>query len=157
MPQGKVKWFSAEKAYGFIAQDNDNDIFVHVTGLAEGVTTLEPDQAVEFEVVEGRKGQQAANVRPASASAPSAESAPAPESEPESEGEPEPEGEPEAESEPEPESEPDVEIAQEPESEPEPEGEPEAEIAQEPEGEPADESRAAQDEPPAASESEPEA
>ncbi len=73
MPQGKVKWFSTEKAYGFIAQDNDNDIFVHVTGLAPGVTTLEPEQVVEFEVVQGRKGQQAANVRPASASAPAAE------------------------------------------------------------------------------------
>ena len=73
MPQGKVKWFSSEKAYGFIAQDDDNDIFVHVTGLAEGVTTLEPDQLVEFEVVQGRKGQQAANVRPATASAPAAE------------------------------------------------------------------------------------
>ena len=70
MPQGKVKWFSTEKAYGFIAQENDNDIFVHVTGLAEGVTTLEPDQVVEFEVVQGRKGQQAANVRPATQAAP---------------------------------------------------------------------------------------
>lgn len=72
MPQGKVKWFSTDKAYGFIAQDNDNDIFVHVTGLAPGVTTLETDQLVEFEVTQGRKGNQAVNVRPASASAPAA-------------------------------------------------------------------------------------
>lgn len=66
MPQGKVKWFSAEKAYGFIEQENDNDIFVHVTGLAHGVTTLEKDQLVEYETEQGRKGPQATNVRPAS-------------------------------------------------------------------------------------------
>ena len=80
MPQGKVKWFSTDKAYGFIAQDNDNDIFVHVTGLAEGVTSLETDQLVEFEVTQGRKGNQAVNVRPASAAAPAA-AAPAAEAE----------------------------------------------------------------------------
>ncbi len=72
MPQGKVKWFSTEKAYGFIAQEDDNDIFVHVTGLAPGVTSLETDQLVEFEVTQGRKGNQAANVRPATAAAPEA-------------------------------------------------------------------------------------
>jgi CspA family cold shock protein len=82
VPQGKVKWFSTEKAYGFIAQENDSDIFVHVTGLAEGVTALETDQLVEFEVTQGRKGNQAANVRPASAAA-------APPSAPESEEAPE--------------------------------------------------------------------
>jgi len=75
VPQGKVKWFSADKAYGFIAQDNDNDIFVHITGLAAGVTTLETDQLVEFEVTQGRKGNQAVNVRPVSASAPATEAA----------------------------------------------------------------------------------
>jgi CspA family cold shock protein len=80
VPQGKVKWFSTDKAYGFIAQENDNDIFVHVTGLAEGVTSLETDQLVEFEVTQGRKGNQAVNVRPASAAAPAAE-APAAEAE----------------------------------------------------------------------------
>ena len=69
MPQGKVKWFSAEKAYGFIEQENDNDIFVHVTGLASGVTTLEKDQIVEYETEQGRKGPQATNVRPVAASA----------------------------------------------------------------------------------------
>lgn len=67
MPQGKVKWFSAEKAYGFIEQENDNDIFVHVTGLAQGVTTLEKDQLVEYETEQGRKGPQATNVRPVTA------------------------------------------------------------------------------------------
>ena len=64
VPQGKVKWFSTDKAYGFIAQDNDSDIFVHVTGLAEGVTSLETDQVVEFEVTQGRKGLQAIDVKP---------------------------------------------------------------------------------------------
>ena len=76
MPQGKVKWFSAEKAFGFIEQDPDNDIFVHVTGLAHGVTTLEKDQLVEYETEQGRKGPQATNVRPvAAAAAPAAEEA----------------------------------------------------------------------------------
>ena len=69
MPQGKVKWFSTEKAFGFIEQENDNDIFVHVTGLADGVTAIDKDMLVEYEVEQGRKGPQATNVRPASAAA----------------------------------------------------------------------------------------
>ena len=69
MPQGKVKWFSTEKAFGFIEQENDNDIFVHVTGLADGVTAIDKDMLVEYEVEQGRKGPQATNVRPASAPA----------------------------------------------------------------------------------------
>ena len=69
MPQGKVKWFSTEKAFGFIEQENDNDIFVHITGLADGVTAIDKDQLVEYEVEQGRKGPQATNVRPASGSA----------------------------------------------------------------------------------------
>ena len=69
MPQGKVKWFSTEKAYGFIEQDNDNDIFVHVTGLAEGVTAIDKDMLVEYEVEQGRKGPQATKVRPVAAAA----------------------------------------------------------------------------------------
>jgi CspA family cold shock protein len=72
VPQGKVKWFSTEKAFGFIEQDNDNDIFVHVTGLADGVTAIDKDMLVEYEVEQGRKGPQATNVRPASAPAPAA-------------------------------------------------------------------------------------
>ncbi len=91
MPQGKVKWFSAEKAFGFIEQENDNDIFVHVTGLADGVTAIDKDQLVEYEVEQGRKGPQATNVRPASASpAPAAEAEPAEEdAEPAEDAEPE--------------------------------------------------------------------
>jgi cold shock protein len=73
VPQGKVKWFSTEKAFGFIEQENDNDIFVHVTGLADGVTAIDKDQLVEYEVEQGRKGPQATNVRPASAPAAAAE------------------------------------------------------------------------------------
>lgn len=69
MPQGKVKWFSSEKAFGFIEQDNDNDIFVHVTGLADGVTAIDKDMLVEYEVEQGRKGPQAVNVKPATATA----------------------------------------------------------------------------------------
>jgi CspA family cold shock protein len=69
VPQGKVKWFSTEKAFGFIEQENDNDIFVHVTGLADGVTAIDKDMLVEYEVEQGRKGPQATNVRPASAAA----------------------------------------------------------------------------------------
>ena len=69
MPQGKVKWFSSEKAFGFIEQDNDNDIFVHVTGLADGVTAIDQDMLVEYEVEQGRKGPQAVNVKPAAAPA----------------------------------------------------------------------------------------
>jgi CspA family cold shock protein len=70
VPQGKVKWFSSEKAFGFIEQDNDNDIFVHVTGLADGVTAIDKDMLVEYEVEQGRKGPQAVNVKPATAAAP---------------------------------------------------------------------------------------
>jgi CspA family cold shock protein len=69
VPQGKVKWFSTEKAFGFIEQDSDNDIFVHVTGLADGVTMLDKDMVVEYEVEQGRKGPQATNVKPVTAAA----------------------------------------------------------------------------------------
>jgi CspA family cold shock protein len=98
VPQGKVKWFSTEKAFGFIEQENDNDIFVHVTGLADGVTAIDKDQLVEYEVEQGRKGPQATNVRPASAPA-------APAAEPEIEAEPEAQAEAAADDEAEPETE----------------------------------------------------
>ncbi len=75
MPKGKVKWFSAEKAYGFIEQESDADIFVHVTGLADGVAVIDKDMLVEYEVEQGRKGPQATNVRPASAPAAEADAA----------------------------------------------------------------------------------
>jgi len=60
---GTVKWFSAEKGYGFITMDNGRDVFVHYTAIQEdGFRTLEEGQRVEFEIVEGPRGPQAANV-----------------------------------------------------------------------------------------------
>lgn len=63
MYQGKVKWFSSDKGYGFIEADDGEDIFVHFTGIAtDGFKTLAEGQAVSFEVIEGNRGPQAANV-----------------------------------------------------------------------------------------------
>jgi cold shock protein len=61
--KGKVKWFSDAKGYGFISQENGPDVFVHHSNIVgEGFRTLEEDQEVEFEIVEGKKGPQAQNV-----------------------------------------------------------------------------------------------
>jgi CspA family cold shock protein len=63
MAQGTVKWFSPEKGYGFISQDNGEDVFVHYTGIVgEGFRTLEQGQRVQFDITDGRKGPQASNV-----------------------------------------------------------------------------------------------
>jgi CspA family cold shock protein len=63
MYQGKVKWFSNEKGYGFIETDNGEDVFVHYTGIvSEGFKTLDEGQTVSFEIIEGNRGPQAANV-----------------------------------------------------------------------------------------------
>ncbi|HEU4963678.1 MAG TPA: cold-shock protein [Bacilli bacterium] len=63
MQQGTVKWFSAEKGYGFIAMENGEDVFVHFSAITgEGFKTLEEGQAVSFEIVTGNRGAQAANV-----------------------------------------------------------------------------------------------
>jgi CspA family cold shock protein len=63
MPQGTVKWFNPEKGYGFIRRDDGEDVFVHYSAIAgEGFRSLEEGQRVEFEVTEGKKGPQAANV-----------------------------------------------------------------------------------------------
>ncbi|AKG74134.1 MULTISPECIES: cold shock protein CspA [Bacillales] len=63
MKQGTVKWFNAEKGFGFIEIEGENDVFVHFSAInQEGYKSLEEGQSVEFEVVEGDRGPQAANV-----------------------------------------------------------------------------------------------
>jgi CspA family cold shock protein len=66
MPQGSVKWFNAEKGYGFIAQDGGGqDVFVHYSAIdSDGYKSLTEQQRVEFEVVQGPKGPQADMVHP---------------------------------------------------------------------------------------------
>ena len=66
MAQGTVKWFNAEKGYGFIAVEGGGaDVFVHYSAIATtGYRTLDEGQKVEFEVTQGQKGPQAENVRP---------------------------------------------------------------------------------------------
>ena len=60
---GKVKWYNAEKGYGFIEREDGGDVFVHFSAIqSEGFKTLEEGQAVEFDVVQGNRGEQAANV-----------------------------------------------------------------------------------------------
>ncbi|MTT31039.1 cold-shock protein [Terrilactibacillus sp. BCM23-1] len=63
MQNGKVKWFNAEKGYGFIEVEGGNDVFVHYSAIeGDGFKTLEEGQEVSFEIVEGNRGPQAANV-----------------------------------------------------------------------------------------------
>jgi CspA family cold shock protein len=63
--QGTVKFFNAEKGYGFISRDQGDDIFVHFSNIqGSGYKTLEEGQRVEFDVGPGRKGDEAQNVRP---------------------------------------------------------------------------------------------
>lgn len=63
MPTGKVRFFDADKGFGFIAEDDGTDVFLHANALPEGVTTLKKGTRVEFGIVEGRKGAQALQVR----------------------------------------------------------------------------------------------
>jgi CspA family cold shock protein len=63
MAQGQVKWFSDRKGYGFISQDDGSDVFVHFSAIkGDGFRTLQEGEKVEFEVTQGPKGLQAANV-----------------------------------------------------------------------------------------------
>ena len=64
MAQGTVKWFNAEKGFGFISQDDGNDVFVHHSEIdARGFRSLDEGQRVQFEIRQGDKGQQATGVR----------------------------------------------------------------------------------------------
>lgn len=63
MPTGKVKWFSAEKGFGFLSRDDGSDVFVHRDALPGGMTELRAGQRVEFGIAEGRRGEQALSVR----------------------------------------------------------------------------------------------
>ncbi|HHY20945.1 MAG TPA: cold shock domain-containing protein [Bacilli bacterium] len=61
--QGKVKWFDAEKGFGFIEREDGEDVFVHFSAIeSEGFKTLDEGQSVQFDIVEGARGPQAANV-----------------------------------------------------------------------------------------------
>lgn len=61
--QGRVKWFNASKGYGFIERDDGGDVFVHFSAIqSEGFKTLNEGDRVDFEIVEGARGPQAANV-----------------------------------------------------------------------------------------------
>ncbi len=63
MAKGTVKWFNEEKGYGFLQGDDEKDVFVHYTSITgEGFRSLKEGQEVEFEVVSGERGLQAANV-----------------------------------------------------------------------------------------------
>ena len=64
MEQGKVKWFNAEKGFGFIERENGDDVFVHFSAIqSEGFKSLDEGQAVTFEVEQGQRGPQATNVQ----------------------------------------------------------------------------------------------
>ncbi|PIE21360.1 MAG: cold-shock protein [Arachnia propionica] len=63
MATGRVRFFDAEKGFGFIAKDDGGDVFVRENVLPAGVTTLKPGQRVEFGVIEGRKGEQALSLQ----------------------------------------------------------------------------------------------
>lgn len=63
MARGTVKWFNGTKGFGFITDETGKDVFVHFSGLnMEGFKTLEENQTVEFDVIDGEKGPQATNV-----------------------------------------------------------------------------------------------
>ncbi len=65
MPTGTVKFFNAEKGFGFISREGADDVFVHFSNIVgDGYKTLNQGQQVEFEVGQGRKGEEAKNVQP---------------------------------------------------------------------------------------------
>jgi cold shock protein len=66
MTVGTVKWFNANRGYGFIKPESGNDVFVHVSAIQDG-GSLDEGEAVEFDITQGQKGPQAVNVRPLAA------------------------------------------------------------------------------------------
>lgn len=63
MNKGTVKWFNNQKGFGFISDEQGNDVFVHYSGIqSDGFKSLEEGQAVEYDVIQGQKGPQAVNV-----------------------------------------------------------------------------------------------
>lgn len=63
MPTGTVKWYDAEKGFGFISSDEGDDVFVHVSTLPAGVTSLKQGTKVEFGIVDGKRGKQALSLK----------------------------------------------------------------------------------------------
>lgn len=63
MPSGKVKWYDADKGFGFVTQESGEDVYVRASALPAGVTALKPGQRVEFGMAEGRRGPQALSVK----------------------------------------------------------------------------------------------
>jgi CspA family cold shock protein len=63
VPSGKVKWYDADKGFGFLSQPGGPDVYVHSEALPDGVTTLKPGTRVEFGIAQGRRGEQALQVR----------------------------------------------------------------------------------------------
>ncbi|MDD5758412.1 MAG: cold-shock protein [Desulfobulbaceae bacterium] len=65
MPEGTVKWFNAKKGFGFLEQENGDDVFVHFSAIqTDGFRTLNEGDKVTFDIVAGEKGPSAANVKP---------------------------------------------------------------------------------------------
>jgi CspA family cold shock protein len=62
VPTGKVKWYDAEKGFGFLSRDDGGDVFVHQSALPAGVPALKPGSRVEFGIVDGKRGEQALTV-----------------------------------------------------------------------------------------------
>jgi CspA family cold shock protein len=63
VPSGKVKWFDAEKGFGFLSQESGPDVYVHADALPDGMTTIKPGTRVEFGIAQGRRGDQALSLR----------------------------------------------------------------------------------------------
>ncbi len=63
MPTGKVKWYDVEKGFGFLSKDEGGDVYVRASALPDGVPSLKPGMRVEFGIAQGRKGDQALQVR----------------------------------------------------------------------------------------------